>query len=84
MNLRVEKLSIIHQIIKLEDEQMISTIKDLLTLGAATTDSDIDFWDELTEVQKASIQLSIKQLEAGEGIPHEQVMADMRKMISYG
>lgn len=81
MNLKIEKLNIIHQIIRLEDEQMINTIKDLLALGGAVSDTDIDFWDELTESQKESIQLSIKQLETGEGISHEQVMADMRKML---
>jgi hypothetical protein len=82
MNLRTEKLNLIHQIIKIEDEMMIQTIKDLLTLGYIEANNDTDFWDELSESQKQSIALSIKQLEAGEGIPHDQVMADMRKMLA--
>ena len=60
MNTRTEKLNIIHQIILLEDNLMLQTIKDLLALGYNQADSQSDFWDELTEAQKASIDLSIK------------------------
>jgi hypothetical protein len=38
-------------------------------------------WAKLSVSQKASIVLSIKQLENGEGIPHEDVQAEMRKML---
>lgn len=51
MNLKIEKLNIIHQIIRLEDEQMINTIKDLLALGGAVSDTDIDFWDNRQDLQ---------------------------------
>ncbi len=60
----------------------IQTIKDLLTLGYVQANNDTDFWDELNESQRQSITLSIQQLEAGEEIPHNQVMADMRKMLA--
>ncbi len=58
---------------------MLQTVKDLLALGYTQANNETDFWDELTESQKASIELSIKQLENGEGIPHEDVQAEMRK-----
>jgi predicted transcriptional regulator len=43
------------------------------------SDSEPDFWDELSEAQKAQIELAIQQLDAGQGIPHEEVMEKFRK-----
>jgi NRPS condensation-like uncharacterized protein len=82
MNIRTEKLNIIHQILQLEDELMLQTVKDLLALGCNQADNETDIWDELSESQKASIELSIKQLENDEGVSHEQVQAEMRKMLT--
>ncbi|MFM9950203.1 MAG: hypothetical protein ACKV1O_19875 [Saprospiraceae bacterium] len=42
-------------------------------------DDETDFWDELSEAQKAQIELAIQQLSAGQGIPHEEVMEGLRK-----
>jgi len=38
-----------------------------------------DFWEELTPEQKAKVELSIGQLEAGQGIAHQDVMTEVRK-----
>jgi CTP:phosphocholine cytidylyltransferase-like protein len=81
MNTRTEKLNIIQQIIVLEDEQLLKTISDLLALGYVQANNKSDFWDELTESQKESIELSINQLESGEGISHSQVQAEMKAML---
>jgi hypothetical protein len=40
-----------------------------------------DFWDDLAPAQKNSIEVSIKQLEEGKGIPHEQVMEEVKRWL---
>lgn len=44
---------------------------------------EIDDWDELTEEQKQGILEAIDEIETGQGIPHETVMAKMRKKFSH-
>ncbi|MEK7253932.1 MAG: hypothetical protein AAB316_04255 [Bacteroidota bacterium] len=73
----LRKYRLIESIIHLRDEQVLGKHEALM--WQFKKNSSIDFWNELTEVEKESIELSIKQLEAGEGIPHETVMAEFRK-----
>lgn len=42
-----------------------------------------DFWDELSEAQKKSIETSIKQLKKGKGIPHEEAMFQLRNFLEW-
>jgi hypothetical protein len=39
------------------------------------------FWAELSEAQKRRINLPIKQLDEGEHIPHETVIAEFRTKL---
>lgn len=83
MNIQAEKLHIIQQIISIEDELLLEAIQKLLDYGlkkGERSQEEIkDFWDELTEAQKAQIELSRKQLREGKGIPHGEVMEEFRK-----
>ncbi len=45
---------------------------------AANSDSSPDFGDELSDAQKRQIEMSIRQFDNGEGIPHETVMRELR------
>ena len=40
-----------------------------------------DWWDELSQEEKNDIDLGVKQLKEGKGIPHEQVMAEARELL---
>lgn len=51
-------------------------LKDIYAF--VTKKVDIDFWDELSDEQKAEIEESIAELDKGEGIPHEQVMKEIK------
>jgi hypothetical protein len=42
---------------------------------------DIRDWEELTDEQKQGIINAIDEIDSGKGIPHEKVMAKMRKKI---
>ena len=80
MDVRAEKLWLIEQVSKITDERLIQALKDLLEFASQPqkTPAATDFWDELSEAQKRRIELSIQQLDDGEGIPHEAVMAEFR------
>ncbi|MCF8247235.1 MAG: hypothetical protein K9J37_14770 [Saprospiraceae bacterium] len=80
MDVRTEKLWLIDQIAKITDERLISTLKSLLEFASqqSKTEADKDFWDELSTGQKQRIEKSIRQLDNGEGIPHEAVMTEFR------
>jgi signal transduction histidine kinase len=83
MNIQAEKLHLIQQLVQVDDENLLQAIKNLLEFGLKRqSESHTDFWEELTEEQKAKVESSILQLEDGHGIPHEEVMSALRK--KYG
>lgn len=80
MDVRAEKLWLIDRISKITDERLLKALKSLMEFASQqpSTPIDKDFWDDLSEAQKGRIELSIKQLEAGEGIPHKAVISEFR------
>lgn len=74
-DIQAEKLNIIQQLLNVDDELLLEAIQKLLDYGlkkGARSEGQLkDFWDELTEAQKAQIELSRKQLREGKGLPHE-------------
>ncbi len=81
MDSRTEKLYIIEQIIKLNDDDLVHAIKNLLDFGLKyqPNASSQDFWDTFSPKQKERIDNAIKALDNGEGIPHETVMKNLKK-----
>jgi len=64
--------------IDLADERMLKAIHALLEtdLEEEISDKEIsnDWWDEMSDDERASVEEGIKQLENGEGIPHEEMV----------
>lgn len=83
MDVKAEKIWLIDQIAKITDERLIQTLKSLLEFASqkSKTAVETDFWDALSEAQKQRIELSIKQLDKGDGLPHEAVMAEFRAKL---
>lgn len=54
------------------------TLQAVYTLLSNKKEGNADFWDELSAEQKAAIEESIGELDRGEGIPHEQVMKEIK------
>jgi len=73
----LEKEEIIRQFNLVHDINVIRAIKSLLELGLQRQDSEGE--EEDKEALQASIQRGLHELENGMGIPHKQVMADLRK-----
>jgi len=66
------KYKIVEKIIQSEDEQVLNEIGSILGVP------EIDFWDELPAEVKQSIDKAKAELDNGEGIPHNEVMAAAR------
>ena len=85
MNVQSEKLWLIDQISKITDERLIKALKSILEFATPSQSppaTSNDFWDELSPAQKKQIELSIRQLSDGEGIPNEAVLSDFRKQYN--
>lgn len=75
MNIEAEKISLAKLIFDIEDINILNQVKEILD----RENNKADFWDELSDVQKEGINLGIKQLDAGEGIPYEEVLKNIYK-----
>ncbi len=62
------------------DERSLRVIHAMI--GAFVQEQGPDFWDELTDEQKARIEQSRQEHKDGEGIPHDEAMKEFRK--KYG
>ena len=66
------KFKMVEKIIATEDDALLEEVKSLLGL------SEHDFWDDLNDSTKASIQRGLEQSNRGETRPHEGVMAEIK------
>lgn len=66
------KYKIVEKIIQSDDDALLNEVG--IILGVPQT----DFWSELPEAVKQSINKAKAQLDRGEGIPHDKVMADIK------
>lgn len=71
MDISAEKEEIIRRFNLVHDLDLIKAIKSLLDFGLHRQDED--------EALEESINRGLDQLDKGLGMPHEEVMADIRK-----
>jgi len=67
------KYKILEKIIQSEDNVLLNEIDSLLKI------SQNDFWQDLPNEAKQAIDKAKVELDRGEGIPHEQVMLEIRE-----
>lgn len=66
------KYKIAEKIIQLNDDTLLNEIKSLVGL------SNGDFWSDIPVEIKQAINSAKNELDRGAGIPHTQVMADIK------
>ena len=76
MNLDSEKQKIIDWIASLSDESIIYKIKLL-----KEQEKNTDWWDEISDAEKASIKRGIEDVKAGRIVPHEEVKKKYEKWL---
>ncbi|MCC6182379.1 MAG: hypothetical protein IT237_11160 [Bacteroidia bacterium] len=75
MSLYAEKVKLTQMILNIESKRLIEKIKNLIKTEQA------DLWDELHDDVKAEVELAVKELDNGGGIPNEQVMKKYEKWL---
>lgn len=82
MSIKTKKYQLIHQLLMINDEELIDAVKSLLDFGLKHQNKEEavveDFWDELTTTQQKRIDASLHQMEKGIGLEHDDVMAEFR------
>lgn len=73
MNLEARKYQFIQELVKVEDERVLEKLE--LVLKA----NQNDWFGELSESEKAEIQVGLDQAEKGEVVSHEDVMKRFSK-----
>ena len=79
------KTSFHRQIDEIEDEKELEKLYEYFILLKQNFEKpDNDWWDELTEKQKADIESYINESEDESNlIPHEQVMKDSKEWLKH-
>jgi predicted transcriptional regulator len=74
MSIAELKENIHKKVDEINDEEVLESYLQMMN-------SDIDFWDELTEQQKQNVLEAKKQCENGETISHEDALKEISKWI---
>ena len=74
------KLKLFRQIDSLEKDKLEELYG--VFLNYINGKKDMADWNDLTDEQKKRIEDAIDQIDAGKGIPHSKVMANIRKKYS--
>jgi len=69
------KYKIVEKIIQTNDDTLLNEIKSLVGL------SEGDFWNDLPGEVKHAINQAKAELDRGEGIPHSEVMKEIRNQF---
>ncbi len=77
MNIQAKKLELVQRILNTDKPSLLEKINKIFEQEGET-----DWWDELSDEERASIQEGLDQLDRGEGIPHEKVMEEIK--AKYG
>jgi len=75
MKLQEQKLELAKMILNTESETL------LLKVRAVFDKEESDFWDELSDYQKQSVEEAIKQADKGELVSHKDAMKKFRKWL---
>ncbi len=80
MDLSAEKLDIIQRICEIEDNDIITLIKNIVTL---TDTSKSDWWSHITQDEKDSIRRGLNDLQQGNVVSHSQIRKKYEKWIGH-
>lgn len=73
MNIELEKIKLAQIIFNIENEALITKIKEFIT------SEEKDIWDNLPDEVKSSIDKSLAQADNGELIPHSEAIKMLKK-----
>jgi len=78
MNISAEKLDIIQRIIQIQDNDLIDLIKNIIDNPDS---SKTDWWNQITQEEKESINRGLNDLQQGKVYPHDQIRKKYEKWL---
>ena len=73
MNLQSKKLELVQLILNTEKPTILAKVEAVLKKEKGT-----DWWDDISQAEKESIEKGLAEADKGELIPHEEVMKEVR------
>ncbi len=71
------KNDLIKVIVNTDDVSFLRQIRDFFKKHQVTT----DWWDEISDYEKEMIEIGAKEIEEGKVVRHEEVRAEINKML---
>ena len=80
MNSRTAEIkNYLHKLIVETDD--INILNKVQAYFSTLKSKNVDWWDTISSQEKEAINIGLKQLENGEGIPHEKVKKKVDKLL---
>jgi thiamine pyrophosphate-dependent acetolactate synthase large subunit-like protein len=73
MNLQAKKLELVQLIINTKKPLTLKKVEDILK-----KEEESDWWDEISEAERQSIEKGLAEADRGELIAHEEVMKEVK------
>ena len=73
MNLQAKKLELVQLIINTKKPLTLRKVEDVLK-----GENESDWWDEISDAERQSIEKGLAEADRGELIPHETVMKEVK------
>lgn len=72
------KYRIITEIINSNDERVLNAVKSLLNI-----EDEVDFWEELSEEDRAAIDEGLEQLDKGQYLSRKSVREEIKNRFNF-
>jgi predicted transcriptional regulator len=73
MNLQAKKLELVQMILNTEKPSVLAKVEAVFK-----KEKGADWWDEISDAERAAIEEGLAEADRGELIPHEEVMKKVR------
>ena len=71
------KNDLIKVIVNTDDIAFLRQVRDFFKKHQVTS----DWWDEISDYEKEIIEIGLKEIEEGKVVPHEEVRAEINKLL---
>ena len=78
MNVLELKSDLHHLIDKINDKSILNAVRTILS---KQTEKSTDWWDTISDEERAEIEQGLAEADRGEVIPHEEVMEKYKKWL---
>lgn len=73
MNLQAKKLELVQLILNTRKPLTLKKVEEVLK-----KEKEQDWWDEISDAERQSIEMALSEADRGELIPHEEVMKEIK------